>query len=36
VLSGLVPLVNGELYLIAAILVVGDPAAALALLVLSW
>lgn len=31
VLSGLVPLVNGELYLAAAILVVGEPAPALAL-----
>lgn len=31
VVSGLVPLVNGELYLIAAILVAGDPGVAIAL-----
>ena len=34
VLSGLVPLVNGEVYLAAAILVVREPAAALALAVI--
>lgn len=34
VLSGLVPVVNGELYLIAAILVAGDPAVAIVLAVL--
>jgi membrane protein YqaA with SNARE-associated domain len=34
VLSGLVPVVNGELYLIAAILVAGDPAVALVLAVI--
>ena len=31
VLSGLVPVINGELYLIAAILVAGDPTVALVL-----
>lgn len=34
VLSGLVPVVNGELYLIAAIVVAGDPTVALVLAVL--
>jgi membrane protein YqaA with SNARE-associated domain len=34
VLSGLVPVVNGELYLIAAILVTGDPVVALVLAVI--
>lgn len=34
VLSGLVPVVNGELYLIGAILVTGDPAVALVLAVI--
>jgi membrane protein YqaA with SNARE-associated domain len=34
VLSGLVPVVNGELYLIAAILVAGDPVVALVLAVI--
>jgi membrane protein YqaA with SNARE-associated domain len=34
VLSGLVPLVNGEVYLIAAILVAGDPAIAMVLALL--
>lgn len=34
VLSGLVPLVNGELYLVAAVLLVGAPAPALALALL--